>query len=162
MAGAKPKPTVLKELAGNPGKRKLNKNEPKFTAGATCPSHLSKEAKREWKRLAADLTLSGLLTTVDRAALAAYCQSWATWCMAESHLAEHGYTITSPTGNVTTSPYVLIASQAKTAMGRFAAEFGFTPSSRSRLNVSAPANKGTDAFSKFMNAAQDGKDEYIQ
>ena len=28
MAGRKPKPTALKELEGNPGKRKLNKKEP--------------------------------------------------------------------------------------------------------------------------------------
>lgn len=28
MAGRKPKPTAVKKLEGNPGKRKLNKNEP--------------------------------------------------------------------------------------------------------------------------------------
>ncbi len=28
MAGRKPKPTVLKKLEGNPGKRKLNTKEP--------------------------------------------------------------------------------------------------------------------------------------
>ena len=29
MAGRKPKPTAIKELEGNPGKRKLNNKEPK-------------------------------------------------------------------------------------------------------------------------------------
>jgi len=29
MAGRKPKPTALKIIEGNPGKRPLNKNEPK-------------------------------------------------------------------------------------------------------------------------------------
>ena len=28
MSGRKPKPTAMKELEGNPGKRKLNKKEP--------------------------------------------------------------------------------------------------------------------------------------
>ncbi len=28
MAGRKPKPTAVKKLEGNPGKRKLNTNEP--------------------------------------------------------------------------------------------------------------------------------------
>ena len=28
MAGRKPKPTAVKKLEGNPGKRKLNKKEP--------------------------------------------------------------------------------------------------------------------------------------
>ena len=33
MAGRKPKPTAIKELEGNPGKRKLNKKEPKPEKG---------------------------------------------------------------------------------------------------------------------------------
>ncbi|MDE1161918.1 MAG: phage terminase small subunit P27 family [Acidobacteriaceae bacterium] len=155
MAGRKPKPTLIKELSGNPGKRRLNKSEPTFASGANCPSHLSEEAKKEWHRLSADLTASGLLTSVDRAALAAYCQSWATWCMAEQHLADNGYTITSPTGNVTTSPYVLIAFQAKSAMHKFAAEFGFTPSSRSRLNVTAPTKQKADPLDAFFDMNHD-------
>ena len=32
MAGRKPKPTALKKLEGNPGKRKLNTKEPVFAA----------------------------------------------------------------------------------------------------------------------------------
>ena len=49
MAGRKPKPTSLKVLEGNPGKRQLNPNEPKPDASVPkCPAWLSKEAKREW------------------------------------------------------------------------------------------------------------------
>ena len=37
--GRKPKPTVLKELEGNPGRRPLNKNEPKPNKKAPrCPN----------------------------------------------------------------------------------------------------------------------------
>ena len=46
MAGRKPKPTAIKELEGNPGKRKLNKKEPKPDKGMpTC--HYDK-AKADW------------------------------------------------------------------------------------------------------------------
>ena len=71
MAGRKPKPTSLKVLEGNPGKRQLNPNEPKPDASIPkCPAWLSKEAKREWKRLVPFLEQAGLLTQVDRAAFA--------------------------------------------------------------------------------------------
>ena len=48
-AGRKPKPTAIKELEGNPGKRKLNKKEPKPEKGMpVCPEWLLPEAKAEW------------------------------------------------------------------------------------------------------------------
>ena len=51
--GPPPTPTNLKLLRGNPGKRKLNTTEPDPPpAIPTCPSHLDKVAKREWRRKA--------------------------------------------------------------------------------------------------------------
>ncbi|MDV7837578.1 phage terminase small subunit P27 family, partial [Pseudomonas aeruginosa] len=40
--GRKPKPTAKKALAGNPGKRALNKDEPKFSdvTDIDAPGHL--------------------------------------------------------------------------------------------------------------------------
>jgi P27 family predicted phage terminase small subunit len=150
MAGRKPKPTALKELAGNPGKRSLNKNEPRFGGIAKCPSHLSKLAKAEWRRVSPELEASGLLTSVDRAALAAYCSSWARWVDAEEHLQKDGMAFASPkSGYLVPSPYVSISNTALDAMRKFASEFGMTPSSRSRLHVETPT-KPTDPFADFM------------
>ena len=51
--GRKPTPAAIKEPEGNPGKRPLNKNEPKLTKNAPpCPKWLEPEAKKEWQRLA--------------------------------------------------------------------------------------------------------------
>jgi phage terminase small subunit len=67
MRGRRPKPTALKEMLGNPGKRPLNRNEPKpVQAMPTCPAHLSSTAKTERKRLAAQLHTLGILTQLDR------------------------------------------------------------------------------------------------
>ena len=53
--GRKPKPTALKVLEGNPGKRPLNELEPKPKKQApSCPSWLEPEAKKEWRRMAKD------------------------------------------------------------------------------------------------------------
>ena len=44
--GRKPKPTAVKVLEGNPGKRSLNTNEPKPVKKAPrCPAWLEDEAK---------------------------------------------------------------------------------------------------------------------
>ena len=78
VPGRKPRPTHLKILEGNPGKRSLTKNEPKpRPVNPTQPDWLLREAKAEWRRVVPELERMGLLTTVDRAALATYCQAWA-------------------------------------------------------------------------------------
>ena len=76
MVGRRPKPTALKKLEGNPGKRKLNEREPKFEGRATCPKDLDPLAKKEWRRVCRQLEEKNLLTTVDRNSLAAYCICW--------------------------------------------------------------------------------------
>lgn len=51
MAGRKPKPTAVKKLEGNPGKRKLNTKEPVPAKGMPdCPEWLLPEAKKEWEK----------------------------------------------------------------------------------------------------------------
>lgn len=60
--GRKPKPTALKILEGNPGKRPINENEPIPPKGTVkCPTWLEPEAKKEWKRLAPSLEAMGVL-----------------------------------------------------------------------------------------------------
>jgi P27 family predicted phage terminase small subunit len=163
MAGRRPKPTVIKELSGNPGKRRLNKSEPGFSAGATCPKHLDKIAKTEWKRLSGDLIASGLLTTVDRAALAAYCDVYSRWVQATTALQIQGLVITSTkSGYPIPNPYVAIANTSLTLMHKFSVEFGFTPSSRSRIHVAQPANTSDDPLMRFMQATNDHNEETIQ
>jgi phage terminase small subunit len=52
MAGRKPKPAAVKKLEGNPGKRKLNTEEPIPAKGMpACPDWLMPEAKKEWESL---------------------------------------------------------------------------------------------------------------
>ena len=71
--GRKPKPTALKVLEGNPGKRPLNDHEPIPPKGELkCPSWLLPEAKKEWKRLASSLEAMGVLTMADLTAFAGY------------------------------------------------------------------------------------------
>lgn len=133
MAGRRPKPTELKELLGNPGRRPLNRLEPKPEGRATCPRHLSKEARREWRRVAGGLERMGLLKAVDRAALAGYCVAWARHVEAEIKIAQYGMMVKTPNGHLQQSPFITVSNRAMDLMRQFAGEFGMTPSSRSRI-----------------------------
>lgn len=151
MAGRKPKPTALKELAGNPGKRALNKAEPKPPAKRPpCPPHIQGEARREWNRITRQLVDLGVLTQVDRAALAAYCQCWERWVQAEAEMRQPDFRMITTTDNgyPVVSPWLNVANNAMKQMLRYLTEFGMTPSSRSRVTVAAPEE--TDPYEEFL------------
>ena len=140
--GRKPKPTALKALEGNPGKRPLNEREPVPPQGTIrCPSWLEAEAKKEWKRLAPALEAMGILTTVDISAFAGYCQAFARWKEAEEFISQHGSIFQTPSGYVQQVPQVSIAQQNLKIMQSFCSEFGLTPATRSRII----AQSGSDA-----------------
>ena len=152
-AGRKPVPTTLKILHGNPGKRPLPTNEPKPPPLAPkCPAWLHKDAKKEWKRIAPQLERLGLLSELDMAALAGYCQSYARYKEAEELIAKHGTTYEIHERNrdgslkcnkqgepilrsMQARPEVSIANKSLLQIRSFCAEFGLTPSARARMSV---------------------------
>ena len=110
MRGRKPKPTRLKLIEGNRGKRPLNPREPRPQPKVpTCPAHLCPAAKAEWKRLARELFLLGIVMDLDRAALAAYSQAYGRWAEAERKLKDTPVLIKLPSGYIQPSPWLGIA-----------------------------------------------------
>lgn len=153
MRGRKPTPTHLKLIKGNPGKRSLNPNEPKpELARPMPPTFLSDDAKVEWGRVVDRLFELGLMTDLDRAALAAYCQAYGRWAQAERALAEMGrqdqltgaLMIKTKNGNAIQNPIVGTANHAMAEMMRYATEFGMTPSARTRIDVGFSAPPAED------------------
>lgn len=139
MRGRRPKPTRIKALTGNPGKRPLNPHEPRpEPALPDCPSQLSPVAREEWIRLTAELSKLNLITHLDRGALATYCAAYALWAEAMEQIQKYGTMVKSPTGYPIQSPYLSIANRQAELMMRIAAEFGFTPASRSRISAPPP------------------------
>ena len=149
--GRKPKPTNLKVLEGNPGQRPLNDNEPKPDKKApTCPAWLEPEAKKEWRRMSKQLEQLGLLTELDRAAFAAYCQAYARWKEAEEFITKHGSMIRTPNGYLQQVPQVSIAQTNQKLMLKYCAEFGRTPSSRSRTIASDGTSDTADEMEQLL------------
>ena len=157
MPGPNPKPTALKRIQGNPGKRKLNEYEPNYVGTPGCPAWLNEAAKTEWNRIVTDLEALNMLRSVDSSALAAYCQSYSRWSAAEQIIDKEGQTVKEPivsnAGKVVghkirRHPAVGIAKDALASMLRASALFGFDPSSRSRIHLTEPTQ--IDPFAQFM------------
>jgi P27 family predicted phage terminase small subunit len=153
--GRKPKPTALKVLEGNPGKRPLNKNEPQPERKAPrCPSWLEPEAKKEWKRMAKTLETIGVLTQVDKAAFAGYCQAYARWKEAEEFLSKHGTIFKTPSGYIQQVPQVSIAQTYLKTMKDFCSEFGLTPAARTRIKVDQGAASPDDPMDALLRVSK--------
>ena len=139
MKGRKPLPANVHMLRGNPSKlppERLQGAVQPAVERPSCPDHLTVEARAEWDRITIELEKLGLLTQLDRAALAVYCQAWGRWVEAERHLAEdgdEGLTMTTPSGFRRPGVWLVISERAVEQMHRFLAEFGMTPSARSRI-----------------------------
>ena len=131
--GRKPKPPELRVFEGN-REHRIILNTPKSTPQLPyAPRWLSPIAKQEWRRISRELYALGLLTTIDRAALEAYCQCYARWREAEEKLKIE--TFETDTGYVGQNPYINIAIKYAKEMRAFLVEFGMTPSSRVRVNI---------------------------
>jgi len=142
MRGRRPKPTRVKALTGNPGKRPLNEYEPQPEAKIPeCPPQLGPVARAEWDRLAPELGKLRLLTELDRAALAAYCGAYGFWTEAIEAIQKYGTMLKSPSGYPQQSPYVAVANRQAEIMIRVAAEFGFTPASRGRISTAVKSER---------------------
>ena len=153
MAGRPPKPTKLKILQGNPGKRPLPRGEPRPTAGIpTRPGWLSPEAKREWNRVVGELAELGLLAKIDRALISAYCQCWAMYVDAIKDIAANGTMFVTDKGYVGQRPSVAIAARMLEKMNQLSAKFGFTPADRSKMAM--PELKEEDPFAEFLSKSK--------
>ena len=80
-AGRPPKPTTLKVLEGNRGKRALNGKEPDpdYLDQLEAPAWLPDEAKAVWSELAFKMRKAKLLTVVDVPAMESMCVAIATY-----------------------------------------------------------------------------------
>ena len=77
----------------------------------------------------------GLLAFIDKAALVSYCTAYADLQRTERDIGKHGFIQLTEGGYEQNRPVVAIRNQARATIKQFLAEFGLSPASRSRLNV---------------------------
>ena len=144
--GGRPrKPTALKVLEGNPGKRKLPENEPKpKPVMPDPPDWLSEEAQKFWNEYAPKLNQLGLFTEIDGAAFSMIAESWADWVKYRKIINRGNYKNVTDSGYEQQTVEVTLAKNAIADVKSFLSEFGMTPSSRSRIDLKLPGDDGED------------------
>lgn len=157
MRGRKPLPSNIVDLRGGSKHmhRETNKSEPKpALVSPPCPQHLNTEARKEWRRMAKELSDLGLLTRLDKTVFAIYCSSWSTWKEASEKLAKSGLLLRPASGNRDGKPFIVndllrVQREAENQMLKCLVEMGMSPSSRSRIKVPPPKEK--NPFEEFLN-----------
>ncbi len=150
------KPTNFKVLTGTFRKDRENPDEPTPEISIPdVPSHLSDVAKVEWGRVSQQMAACGMLTNLDRAILALYCQAYARWAKAEKKIAAmetaerpDGELMPTPQGFQVRSEWLNIANKAMEQVHKYGVELGLSAQSRSRIKVTPPQEKpsGWKAF----------------
>lgn len=180
VAGRPAIPTVLKELAGNPGHRPLPEFEastPKI-AFAPTPKGLNKEAKRCWNHIVPMLGAIGLLTEGDLVLIERYCKLTATWYECDRYLAKKKSSFyetaqtyvtgdpTDPEGKRRIKTNILIIKeypQSKMMLRvndqllKIEQHFGMTPASRTKLTIDPMGGKPKGDPDK---KSEEDKDEF--
>ena len=145
MRGPKPKPTHLKIIAGNPGKRPINKREPNPIGNLKqAPNWMNDSQQKIWQ-IGIKNAPAGLLKELDESI-------FVTWVVAKDFhkdatqmIAELGMMVTTPnTGEQVQNPYMAVVNKQAQIMMKAAAEMGFTPSSRTRVVIDDGNNRGDE------------------
>lgn len=178
--GPLPKPIALKLLEGNPGKRALNLSDglnPRIEV-PSAPKHLGLEARKEWKRITPLLEELGLISGLDRAALALYCQTVGR--LSELEMAFNGMLAAkvdagmsypdavfscsrtaTPSGYEQQSVIVQLIGSHRLQIHRHLSHFGLSPAARARVQPSnyaqpslpgmedTPSTNGATGFARF-------------
>lgn len=134
--GPPPKPTHLKKLEGNPGKRALNKHEPQPRGKLfEAPDDLPPAAVPYWN-YAIRCAPRGLLKRLDQRTLAVYAVAAAAHASASEIALREGVVFKKRNMKMAhVHPAMRVVDSQASVMMRACVEMGFTPSSRSRIIV---------------------------
>lgn len=172
--GPLPKPAALKLLEGNAGKRPLDLAggvNPRIEI-PSAPKHLGAEARKEWKRITPLLEELGLISGLDRTALALYCQAVGRLAELESSfngkvkllvdqkgmdyadaVYEASHAIT-PSGYAQQSVIVQLIKSHREQVNRYLMHFGLSPAARGRVQASNYVQPSLPGIDPGPNAQQ--------
>lgn len=144
-AGRKPKPTLLRALHGNPGKRPLPVNEPDGVGDLWAPpGWFDAEQREQWDYAVAHAP-PGLLTGTDREVLVIWCVASVEHARAVAQVRTMGQVVKTRDGNAIQNPFLPIVNKQAMIMLKAGSELGFSPAARASLGSRAPEFGGAGA-----------------
>jgi len=152
MRGGRPTPTALKIVRGNPGRRRLNPDEPSsplLKRMPPAPAFLDDEGKRAWSTEGRRLIKAGLLTALDLTMFGTWCIWYSKRDLASRAVNQSGVVVrANGVGNPYINPYMSVISMCSKAMHQIEVEFGLSPASRSKVKSLNPAQR--NLFEDFL------------
>lgn len=129
-------PTHLKVIRGNPGKRALNANEPRPLGDLADPPDWMNESQKAGWNYAIEHSPAGLLKKLDRSVLSVWVVAEDLHRRASERVDKFGILTKAPsTGLPIQSPYLPVVNKQAAIMLKAAEQLGFTPASRSRIQL---------------------------
>jgi len=149
--GRKPKPTAKKMLAGNPGKRALNKAEPEFSkiTNVDPPEWLSDRAAQMWRMVVPELLRENVVAITDLHNVEAFCVAYDNWRMAQESVKQHGIVVAGAQGGPIKNPALTAANETMRQIVTFGSMLGLDPASRTRL-IGGNKGKETNEFAQLL------------
>ena len=129
-SGRKKKPTLLKLVTGNPGRRPINPKEPEPAPGEVlAPDWLDEEARKKWTEI---LGNCHWIAPVDGDILALYCDAYSHYLKAQ-RLSIKTPVVKTPEGKLSKNPAWTARNEAFNQMRSAGSELGLSPSSRAGI-----------------------------
>jgi len=160
MRGRKPTPTVIRLARGNPGKRPINRDEPKPGAmDEACPDELADpSAQAEWEARIVPAIRIGQITAADRSFAVAHCHYWATWRSQLAEASKHPHIVAVGKGKYPApNPATIMANKTFLLLAKVDAELGLTPSSRPRVKATNQGGQQPSRINRYLSAIPGGK-----
>lgn len=146
-SGRKPKPSHLKSLEGNLGKRPVNEHEPEPANDVTDPPEwFTAKQCRIWHEVL-DEAPDGMIKELDRAVLTTLVVAINNHRDAVQELEGQPLVVETATGQLKQHPLVVMIRSEAATIVRAASELGFSPTSRSRVTL-APGDHGKKSGKK--------------
>jgi P27 family predicted phage terminase small subunit len=156
--GPIPKPTAIKRLEGNPGKRRLPDDEPtpaSLAAAPEPPDWLGPVAKQAWRAVARELAAASMLHTLDLSILELFAVTYGHWREMIAALPSAGHTKTfyDDNGNEKYSQATAEATQATKygeQLNKLARVLGVGPANRVGLGIVVQATAAEDPIAQML------------
>lgn len=115
-----------------------------------APEWLDSEAQKEFNRVVSEARKIDYLDNLDLSVLAVYCDNYARYVNAATHLNNDGLVNVTDSGYATPSPYMSILNQSAKNIFTCSSKLGLAITDRLKLIVPKAAEKPKNKYEKFL------------